>query len=83
MQDIQEVTNILEQLFPICRSITGEGVRETLKILKRISDFEILEIPTGTKCYDWTIPKEWNVKDAYILDKNNIKIIDFKKTIYI
>jgi len=48
MQDIQEVTKLLEQLFPIFRSITGEGVRKTLKILKKISDFEILEIPTSS-----------------------------------
>jgi aminopeptidase-like protein len=79
MQEIKEISNLLEQLFPICRSITGNGVRQTLSILKEKTDFEILEIPTGIKCYDWTIPKEWNVIDAYVKDSNGNKIIDFQK----
>ncbi len=79
MQEIKEISNLLEQLFPICRSITGDGVRQTLSILKEKTDFEILEIPTGIKCYDWTIPKEWNVIDAYVKDSNGNKIIDFQK----
>ena len=78
MQD-QIVSNIFKQLFPICRSITGNGVRETLRILRGITDFEILEVPSGTKCYDWTIPKEWNVINAYVKDQNGVKVIDFQK----
>lgn len=74
-----EIDNILYRLFPICRSITGDGVRKTLAILSEITNFEILEIPTKTKCYDWTIPKEWNVNDAYVKDQNGNKIIDFQK----
>jgi len=68
------------ELFPICRSITGNGVRKTLKIIKRhFSQLRIYKIPSGTKVFDWNIPAEWNVKDAYVIDKYNNKIINFKK----
>ena len=66
-------------LFPICRSLTGKGTLETLKIIKK--NFPILKIKkikSGTKVYDWKIPSEWNVEDAYVLDKNGKKIINFK-----
>ena len=66
-------------LFPICRSITGDGVRKTLQIIKK--EFPLLKIhnvKSGTKVFDWKIPPEWNISDGYILDKNNKKIIDFK-----
>ena len=73
------IYNLCEELFPINRSLTGNGVRETLNILKReIPDLNILEVPTGTKCFDWTIPKEWNCKEAYIIDPDGNKICDFK-----
>ena len=75
----KEADIILKKLFPICRSITGESVRETLSILKGIVDFNINEIPSGTCCYDWEIPDEWNIYDAYIKDEYGNKIIDFKK----
>ena len=66
-------------LFPICRSLTGNGVRKTLKIIKReFPKLKICKIRSGTKVFDWNVPPEWNVKDAYILDKNNKKIVDFK-----
>ena len=68
------------RLFPITRSLTGEGVRKTLGIIK--NQFPILKIKkfaSGSKVFDWKIPPEWNVYDAYVLDKNNVKIIDFKK----
>ena len=68
----------LEKLFPICRSITGNGNRETLKILNEISSINIKEIPSGTKIYDWTIPDEWNINDAWIKGSNGQKLIDFK-----
>jgi aminopeptidase-like protein len=70
----------MKSLFPICRSITGNGVRETLKIIQKYIPLTIHEIPTGTKAFDWTIPKEWNIDDGYILDSNQNKIIDFKKS---
>jgi len=66
-------------LFPICRSLTGNGVRKTLKIIKReFPKLKICKIRSGTKVFDWNVPPEWNVKAAYILDKNNKKIVDFK-----
>lgn len=71
---------LAKKLFPICRSITGDGVRETLKILKEeFSEMNIFEVPSGTKVFDWEVPKEWNIKDAYIKDSNGEKIVDFKK----
>jgi aminopeptidase-like protein len=67
-------------LFPICRSITGSGVRKTLKIIqKEFPGLKIKSIKSGTKAFDWTVPPEWNVSDAYIADKNGLKIIDFKE----
>ena len=72
---------ICERIFPICRSITGNGVRQTLRILQEyLPELEIKEVPTGTQCFDWTIPKEWNIKDAWVKDKNGRKIIDFTET---
>ena len=73
-----EIDNYLKRLFPITRSITGNGNRETLKILQEIIPLDILEYPTGQKVYDWTIPKEWNIKNAWIKDSSGNKIIDFK-----
>ena len=71
---------LLKKLFPICRSITGNGVRKTLSIIKEIIPINMHEIPSGTKVFDWTIPKEWNIYDAYIKDEKGQRIIDFKKS---
>ena len=69
-----------KKLFPICRSLTGKGVRETLLIIqKEFKNLNIKKIRSGKKVFDWKVPPEWNVKDAYVLDKFNKKIIDFKK----
>ncbi len=76
----QEMYNLTKKLYPICRSITGDGVRKTLKILKEHIPIKIYEVPTGTKVFDWTVPKEWNVKDAYVKNSKGEKIIDFKKS---
>ena len=66
-------------LFPINRSLTGDGVRQTLQYIKNIiPEMEIKEVPSGTKCFDWTVPQEWNCDDAYILDPDGNKICDFK-----
>ena len=70
---------LVKKLFPLCRSITGDGVRATLKILGRRIPLEVVEVPTGTKAFDWVVPQEWNIKDAYVLDPAGKKIIDFKK----
>ena len=73
--------NLAKQiLFPICRSLTGKGVVKTLKIVKKeFPNLKIKKIKSGTKIFDWNIPPEWNVFDAYILDKKGNKIVDFKK----
>ena len=81
LSDINDYIKLGKILFPICRSLTGNGNRQTLKILKkRISNLKILEIPSGKKIYDWEVPPEWNVDDAYIKDENGKKIIDFKNS---
>lgn len=73
--------DLCKELFPICRSITGNGFRESLHILRSIvPEFNTFEIPTGTSCYDWEIPQEWNIRDAYVLDPHGNKVIDFKKS---
>ncbi|MBT6472290.1 MAG: DUF4910 domain-containing protein [Candidatus Marinimicrobia bacterium] len=70
---------LMARLFPICRSITGDGVRETLRIISDIIPLTIQEVPTGTAAFDWAVPKEWNIRDAYIADENGNKIVDFRK----
>ena len=61
-----EIYQLISRLYPICRSITGNGVRKSLSILQEYIPIEVHEVPTGTPVFDWTIPKEWNIKDAYI-----------------
>jgi aminopeptidase-like protein len=69
---------LAERLYPICRSITGNGVRKTLSILKAFIPLEIMEIPSGTKVFDWEIPDEWNITDGWIKNSQGEKIVDFK-----
>jgi aminopeptidase-like protein len=68
------------EIYPICRSITGDGVRETLEILGRQIKIDIREVPTGTDVFDWTIPREWNIRDAYIKDSRGERIVDFARS---
>lgn len=75
-----DIEDFAQQLFPICRSITGNGVRETLGIIGTHINLEPHEIPTGTKVLDWEIPLEWNIRDAFIKDAEGNRIIDFKKS---
>jgi len=76
----QEMYRLVSELYPICRSITGNGFRKTLDIIRGHIDLKIQEIPTGTNVFDWTVPKEWNIKDAYIKNLQGERIIDFKKS---
>ena len=73
----EEANELFQDLFPVCRSITGDGVRETLSRLQEIVQFDMKEIQSGTVCYDWVIPEEWNIRDAYVKDSMGNKVIDF------
>lgn len=76
----KEMYDFMHELYPICRSITGNGVRQTLKIIKSHIPIEISEVSSGTKVFDWTIPKEWDVSSAYIKNSKGEKIVDFKNS---
>lgn len=73
----REMYHLMSELFPICRSITGNGVRKTLNILKRHIPLTVHEVPTGTHVFDWTVPKEWNITTAFVKNSKGEKIIDF------
>jgi aminopeptidase-like protein len=68
---------LVQELFPICRSVTGDGVRETLAAVAERIPLDVHEVPTGAPVLDWTVPNEWNVRDAYIA-KDGRRIIDFQ-----
>lgn len=75
-----DLHNLAKSLWPINRSLTGEGNRKTLSILKEINPhMNIFEVPTGTKVFDWTVPREWYVNDAYIITPSGKKICNFKE----
>ena len=73
----REMYRLVAELFPICRSITGNGVRKTLNIIKKHIPLTVHEVPTGTHVFDWTVPKEWNIVAAYVKNSKGEKIIDF------
>jgi aminopeptidase-like protein len=66
-------------LYPICRSITGNGIRQTLAMIQERIPLQIHEVPTGTPVFDWTVPKEWNIRDAYIKSPDGKRVIDFQR----
>lgn len=75
---IAELDDYLRRLFPLCRSITGEPNRQTLRTLQEIIPLTIHEVPTGTAVYDWTIPDEWTMRDAWIADASGRRLVDFQ-----
>jgi aminopeptidase-like protein len=75
-----EIFALAAEIYPICRSITGDGVRRTLAHLGRHLDLIIHEVPSGTKVFDWTVPREWNIRDAYIKNAAGERIVDFGKS---
>ena len=74
----REAMEMAEQLFPIPRSLTGEGVRETLRLVAATAALETREVPSGTRVFDWTVPPEWNVREAWIADENGRRLVDLR-----
>lgn len=75
-----EIFAFAAEIYPICRSITGDGLRETLTRIKAHIPIEVHAVPTGTRVFDWTIPREWNIRDAYIKNAKGEKIVDFSRS---
>ena len=73
------IDDYLKRLFPLQRSLTGRGNRETLTILTELLPLTISEYPSGTQVYDWVVPDEWNIHDAWISDSNGTRLVDYKK----
>jgi aminopeptidase-like protein len=74
-----EMHRLAARLFPICRSLTGEGVRQSLRILRDYVPLQISEVPSGTSVFDWVVPKEWNIADAYVANARGQRVIDFRQ----
>jgi aminopeptidase-like protein len=75
-----DIFALAAQIYPICRSITGNGVRETLRCMGGHVDLEVTEVPTGTAAFDWSVPREWNIRDGYIKDMQGNKVVDFAQS---
>jgi aminopeptidase-like protein len=73
----REMHALAAELYPFCRSITGNGVRSTLRRLAREISLETREVPTGTQVFDWTVPEEWNIREAWIKDPQGRRVVDF------
>lgn len=78
--NIDQINELLENLYPLDRSITGDGLRKSFDVLSKYVPFDLTEIPSGHKVSDWTIPSEWKVKNAYIKDSNNSEILNYEKS---
>ena len=72
-----EMMRLAKELFPICRSITGDGVRRSLEILGRHVPLDLTEVPSGTQVFDWTVPREWNIRGAHIARLDGTRVLDF------
>jgi aminopeptidase-like protein len=73
----EDLFALVAELYPICRSITGNGVRDTLRRLSRHIGLDVHEVPTNTPCFDWRVPYEWNIRDAFIKDASGARVLDF------
>jgi len=75
----QDLHRLAVELYPICRSITGDGIRQTLRQLQTRIPLKIVEVPTGTPVFDWVVPKEWNIRDAYLKNVHGKRVVDFQR----
>jgi len=75
-----DMYGLIARLYPICRSITGEGFRSTMRILQEFIPLAINEVPSGTKVFDWTVPKEWNIRDAYVKNLRGERVVSFNES---
>lgn len=73
-----DLHELVTRLYPLCRSITGDGVRQTLAIIDESISLQVHEVPTGTPVFDWIVPREWNIDDAYIKDSSGDRVVDFR-----
>ena len=76
----RDLHDCVTDLYPICRSITGDGVRETLRRIRRLVPMTVHEVPSGTAAFDWTVPREWNVHDAYVKNSRGERVVDFRRS---
>jgi aminopeptidase-like protein len=75
----EELHRFAAELFPLCRSITGDGLRQTLQLIQKRISLKLHEVPSGTQVFDWTVPKEWNIRDAYLRIPGGERVIDFRR----
>jgi aminopeptidase-like protein len=75
-----EMHRFAAEIYPICRSITGEGIRETFKQIQKLIPVQLHEVASGTKVFDWVVPREWNIRDAYIKDSTGARVVDFQQS---
>lgn len=79
MKNGESLYSFAEELWPICRSLTGDGVRKTLSLIQEhLPDLKVHAVPSGEKCFDWEVPSEWNIQDAYLIGPDGEIVVDFK-----
>src|SRR6266704_33245 len=75
----EELHGFASELYPICRSITGDGLRRTLSMIQERISLQITEVPSRTQVFDWNVPREWNIRDAFIKSADGKRVVDFQK----
>jgi len=80
VKDGRELYEMVSALYPICRSITGDGVRKSLRLLQGTVPLELHEVPSGSQVFDWIVPMEWNIRDAYIKNPTGQRVVDFRRS---